>query len=415
MNVGVLVEGLDEWDGGVDLLKAYIHPMSRSTSLSVYVLFSKYTKEIERDNKIKRWVTDGKINAIIVDYGYDWYDLCRTANELKLDVMFPVLRDLTEEFPIPWVPYMPDFQHKYFHNFFTEADIEYRDQDFGNKVIPNRAVMVEAESVKNDIMRFYPNAKAKVFVMPYTAIPEKDWLDISTIDISIYNLPSRYFLISNQFWLHKDHATAFRALSLMKDRNEDVCIVCTGNTNDDRNPEHFPSLLKLIKDVGIEDRVKFLGFIPKKDQIAIMCGSLAVIQPTLFEGNPGGGIAYNAISMNVPIILSDIEVNKELKGDNVYFFKKTDHVELAKKMSELADNHSKYIMDKEYLLATAQKRFDELIVAIEKMLDYAVSDACEGYGRKQSISMRTKKFLRTKIKTFSQITGIYSIIRKKRR
>ncbi len=412
LKVGVLVEGLDEWDGGVDLLKAYVMPMSRSKTISVFVLFSKASREFDRDDKIKRWIVDSGIEVSSVDYGYDWYDLCKAVRRIGIDVMFPVLRDLTEEFPIPWVPYMPDFQHKYFPQFFTEADIEYRDEDFKNKVMPERTVMVEAESVKNDILTFYPEAKARIFVMPYTAIPEPEWLEISTTDVAGYNLPSKYFLISNQFWQHKDHITAFKALAELKDIDQEICIVCTGNTQDNRNPEYFPSLIKLLEDAGIKDRVMFLGFIPKKDQIAIMCGAVAVIQPTLFEGNPGGGIAYNAVSMNVPLILSDIPVNKELKGDNIYFFKHSDFEDLASKMKSLAETDNKYILDRDGLVASADRRFNDLISAIEEMLDYAVSPLCKGYGTKKSLFPRIKRFIRTRIKTYTQITGIYNKIRR---
>ena len=40
---------------------------------------------------------------------------------------------------------------------------------------------------------------------------------------------------------------------------------------------------------------------------------LGIIQPTLFEGGPGGFCAWEAIGKNKPLALSDIEINKELK------------------------------------------------------------------------------------------------------
>lgn len=414
LKVGVLTEGFNEWDGGVDLLRAYVFSMSKSSNLTVTVLFSLISHEEDRDTKIREWIKNGKLNVDIVNYGYDWYDLCKMTRKQGIDVMFPVLHDLTEGFPIPWVPYIPDFQHKYYSDFFTQADIEYRDEDFKKKVTPCRAVMVEAESVKNDILKFYPNAKARIFVMPYTAIPEKEWIELSLSDIDSYNLPDRYFLISNQFWQHKDHITAFRALAVLKDKYPDVCIVCTGNTHDSRNPEFFSYLMSYLKDSRIDDRVLFLGFIPKRDQIAIMCRAIAVIQPTLFEGNPGGGIAYNAVSMNVPIVLSDIPVNKELKGDNIYFFKKSDYADLSAKMEELIKENKVYILDKEELVSAADRRFTALIVSLEEMLSYAVSPSCHGYGVRGGVVFRAKRYIRTRIKTLTQITGIYNVIRKRR-
>ena len=40
----------------------------------------------------------------------------------------------------------------------------------------------------------------------------------------------------------------------------------------------------------------------------------AVLQPTLFEGGRGGGAGPLALSLGTPCILSDINVNLELKG-----------------------------------------------------------------------------------------------------
>ena len=52
-----------------------------------------------------------------------------------------------------------------------------------------------------------------------------------------------------------------------------------------------------MDELGINDDVEIVGHIPKLDQIALLKNSIAVIQPTLFEGGPGGGSAYDAISL----------------------------------------------------------------------------------------------------------------------
>ena len=90
---------------------------------------------------------------------------------------------------------------------------------------------------------------------------------------------------------------------------------------DYRFPEHINNLQREIDELGIADQVHFLGHIPKADQIAIMKGSLAVLQPTLFEGGPGGGSVYDAVSLGVPALLSDIPVNREIENEkNLLYF-----------------------------------------------------------------------------------------------
>ena len=71
---------------------------------------------------------------------------------------------------------------------------------------------------------------------------------------------------------------------------------------------------------GIKDRVQILGLIPKRDQIELLKHSCALIQPTLFEGGPGGGAVYEAFSLRVPAIVSDIPINRELPADDLHHF-----------------------------------------------------------------------------------------------
>ena len=46
----------------------------------------------------------------------------------------------------------------------------------------------------------------------------------------------------------------------------------------------------------------------------------ALIQPTLFEGGPGGGSANEAIALDVAVLASNIPVNLEINKKNISFF-----------------------------------------------------------------------------------------------
>ena len=79
-----------------------------------------------------------------------------------------------------------------------------------------------------------------------------------------------------------------------------------------------------------------------------MKNSLAIIQPTLFEGSTGGGVLGDAISIGVPAIISDIKVNLEAKKEtNCYYFKTKNHKDLAHKMVKIIDNPPKRVTQKE--------------------------------------------------------------------
>jgi hypothetical protein len=57
-----------------------------------------------------------------------------------------------------------------------------------------------------------------------------------------------------------------------------------------------------------------------------------MVQPSLFEGGPGGGSVFDAISLGVPCIVSDVQVNLELNEPIVTFFKARDPASLAEEM-----------------------------------------------------------------------------------
>ena len=153
-----------------------------------------------------------------------------------------------------------------------------------------------------------------------------------------HGVPSRYFIVCNQFWVHKDHGTALRAFALLRGApaHADIALVCTGELYDHRAPGHGAAMLRLIGELGIGACVRVLGFIPKTEQIALLKGAIAVVQPTLFEGGPGGGAVYDAIAMGVPALLSDLDVNHEISDPGCRFFARGSHAELAALMAQVA-------------------------------------------------------------------------------
>jgi glycosyltransferase involved in cell wall biosynthesis len=137
-------------------------------------------------------------------------------------------------------------------------------------------------------------------------------------------------MISNQFWKHKDHVTALHGFAGFIRNGGDALLVCTGDVKDYRFPGYFEELKKLISELGISERVRILGHIPKIDQINLVKTTLAMVQPTLFEGGPGGGATYDAIALGVPVIASDIPVNKEINTGDVSYFVTKDADSLTK-------------------------------------------------------------------------------------
>lgn len=286
--------------------------------------------------------------------------LRRCLRRIKADIVLPVNGSMGTESSARWIGYLPDFQHKYLPEYFDATECFNRDIRFATGLRDAESFIVNSKAVKEDICRFYPWVDAdKIFNLPFAPHPLAEWLE--PIDENIdakYDLPDKYFLISNQCWIHKDHRTAFRALKRIAETYE-VSLVCTGVMNDYRHPGYSEELKQFIRKNGLMNKVNLLGHIPKRDQIEIMKRSLAVIQPTLFEGGPGGGSVYDAVSLGVPVILSDLPVNKEVFADNIWFFNAGNDEDLAAKMIEIMETEI-IRPSKELLLLRGRRNLSDL-------------------------------------------------------
>ncbi|MDM0044624.1 glycosyltransferase family 1 protein [Variovorax dokdonensis] len=355
MRVGILGHAFVDWGGGIDFLRvvmASLHQARPDLELHLLVpdgqlrppLVRLYRGLMRKDRQpqVRRPAAShidelaGSVGGAVTIHRVapDRYALARLARELSLDVLMPAHNPLPADFPFPWVGYIADFQHRYLPQLFSKEECRSRDAHFSAMLMRARTVIVNSRAAARDIERFHPGSKARIFTLPFSAAPQAAWLEPSTGVQARYGIHRRYFLIANQFWKHKDHGTAFAAFAAIADRHPDIHLVCTGPTDDYRDPNHFPALKKFLHDHNIAERVHVLGMIPKSDQIELMTSSIALLQPTLFEGGPGGGAVYDAVSLGVPCLVSDIEVNRELDESLVAFFSAGDSAELASHMIE---------------------------------------------------------------------------------
>lgn len=361
-NIALLGDGLFTWDGGVDYLSniacilEYIDKNWNDVSINIYLVLpkeaflfrklrklfdhGKFADRIEKTVDVFESVNkDVKIvfykKPIKKIYDDKGKSLERKLKELKCDICFPILRAYYPKFSIPWIAYIPDLQEKYLPSLFPQSELDIRDSLRRAQVDNSRFFIATSQTVKNDIEKFYPSTDTVIYAEPFAPVAANEFIDTSNVDISSYNLPSCYFVISNQFWAHKSHDTAIKALKKLHDMGySDVYLLITGKMDSDsRNDSYSNQIRNLVLELRLDNYVRFLGFIPKLDQIEIIKRSNALIQPSLFEGDPGGCSVYNANSLGVPAIMTDIPVNLEAKDDPlISIFKAKDFDSLAEAM-----------------------------------------------------------------------------------
>ena len=250
----------------------------------------------------------------------------------KIDFVYPFL-SRTPKKNYRCASWIPDFQHKYLPDFFTPEEIKQRDKGFSNIAKYASTIVVSSKVAQSDLHHFFPETKDKSSVLSFRTFPQSTWYTGDPLQTQKkYHLPDRFFIISNQFWQHKNHLLVFEALKLLREKSVYPIVVCTGHIYDYRQPAYSDSILQTIHQWGLFQQVFLLGLIPKTDQVQLMRRALAVIQPSLFEG--WSTLVEDARCLGKNLILSDLAVNKEQNPPNSIFFKRDSGEHLASLISE---------------------------------------------------------------------------------
>ena len=345
MRIGIVADGYIDANGTLDYLKILLRGLYLRNDVEVYMFFPSENQRRFRHypplfRKLYEIASPYKRNTAI-DYFSEFKELViveykirnlrKIILESKLDLIFPSMMDLGRRMPIKWAVEFFDCQHKYYPQYFKGYVRAGRDIYFRSCAKHADVVFVNSQDAKEDFCNFYSIDNKRVFVLPFCATLGYDKIgnDLTGIPEK-YGVDKPFFLISNQFYSHKRHDVAFRALKRVREKGYDASIVCTGLM--DEAPALAETLKQLCVNLGIEREVKFLGVIPKKDQIELMKNAISVVQPSEFEGDCSGQI-IDAITIGQRVIASDIDVIKEVAFyENISFFKLNDIEELVAQM-----------------------------------------------------------------------------------
>jgi glycosyltransferase involved in cell wall biosynthesis len=251
------------------------------------------------------------------------------------------------------VQWVPDFQEHRFPEHFPPGELAERLDRNERWFASHRHVMVSSNDVAAELARHYGRHANQVHVVRFAVFPPPEGVPTDLASLrQRFGLPERYVLCANQFWRHKNHAVVLRALA---DAGPDVPpVVFTGLEEDYRDPDHGPSVRRLAGELGLGDRARFLGFIPRSDQLGLMAGAALVIQPSLSEG--WSTSIEEAKSLGRWVLASGIAVHREQLERNADFFPGDDPAALATLLRRYADRDPE-VAPADYGLA--QRRFSE--------------------------------------------------------
>ena len=243
---------------------------------------------------------------------------------------FPISTDWKQT--VCWIP---DFQDKRLPEFFSEDELRQRTEQHRYYFENFDHIVFSSEAARSDFETFYPEARVNKHVVHFAVFHERQSQRPAEQVVTELGLPTRFFYCPNQFWIHKNHDVVIDAVNLLKQEGTPVTVAFSGKEHDHRAPDHAESLKRRVAELGLQDNVRFLGFLPREDQITLFGRAICIVQPSLFEG--WSTVIEDAKSFSQYVIASDLATNREQISANAEFFQARDARQLANCMKRYVE------------------------------------------------------------------------------
>lgn len=221
-------------------------------------------------------------------------------------------------FPVASLAWVPDFQDRYLPQLFSRRALAQRSLGLRLQLAAGRTILLSSEDARKDCEKFYPRARGRTAVARFAVLPALHPGAQDALVQQRYGLPARFFYLPNQFWTHKNHLRVVDALQLLRARGRQVAVAASGNPNDPRQLDYYARLQRKVADAGLSESFRFLGNVPRADVAVLMRASVAMLNPSLFEG--WSTTVEEAKSLGVRMVLSDLAVHREQVGASADFF-----------------------------------------------------------------------------------------------
>ena len=264
-----------------------------------------------------------------------------------IDLMvYPAPIAISFEMGIPYIIAVHDLQHR-LHPEFPEVSAygewNRREYLFRNCSRHAAAVLVESETGKDDLLRFYEVKKDNVHILPYVApfhLMNAKGSDV----VKKFGLPDRYLFYPAQFWDHKNHVRLVEALHTIKrERGLEIPVVLVG-----AKKNSYRKTMMRVAELGMESQVIYPGYVSDEDIVGLYRTAQALVMPTFF--GPSNIPQLEAFLLGCPVITSDIPGIYEQVGDAAVLV-------APDSVSSIADGIVKVWCDAEFRLELVQRGY----------------------------------------------------------
>jgi glycosyltransferase involved in cell wall biosynthesis len=259
--------------------------------------------------------------------GRTWFE--RSLDRERIDLVWfgtPRAEDCRGR---PFVFTIWDLEHleqPWFPEVSANGEWELR-QVFYSRYVPRATrIIVPNAAGREQVVRHFRVRPERVLVLPHPT-PEFARRAAASPDHAYGPaIPAPYLLYPAQYWSHKNHATLLRALAQLPE----YTLACVGS--DKGYLEHVRGMADQL---GVLDRVRFLGFVESDDLAALYRRAHALVYLSFF--GPENLPPLEAFALGCPVVQADVPGAREQLGDAALFVPPTDAAAAADAVRRLED------------------------------------------------------------------------------
>ena len=197
-----------------------------------------------------------------------------------------------------------------------------------NALKKSKKIIVPSLAVKNDILKTYKKINPKKIEVTYEGGFEGNTIE-SKAELK-KPIRQQYFLRVGNYFPHKNVKALFTAFKLFigNSKNKNIKLVLVG-----KKDYFFREIEKSVNKLEISENIIFMENKTDNELISLYSNSIATIVPSYNEGF--SLTAVEAMSLGSPLILSDIDVHREICGNLAFYFNPNDSYELYEKLNKV--------------------------------------------------------------------------------
>ena len=206
-------------------------------------------------------------------------------------------------------------------------------------VLKAHAILTVSRTMREEIARYYPSASNRIIAV-YNGVehgffhPMEASANAPSPAQERLGVSGEYLLYLGALAERKNLAVLFRGFARFARKRKTRPMLVIGGMC--RAPGHLAALRQLAHSLGIEELVRFAGFLTEDEYLELLQGASLFVAPSRGEGFDLPPL--EAMACGIPVVASDIPVHRELLEEWCKMFSTNDPADLAEALERLWDD-----------------------------------------------------------------------------